>query len=58
MSGVAGWKKSVLEAEANLASSLLGFALLCLSWHVGLLLTVFRAVSRSPLRHAGCWLGI
>lgn len=34
--GVAGWKKSVLEAEANLASSLLSFALLCLSWHVGL----------------------
>lgn len=38
--GVAGWKKSFLEAEVNLAAFPLSFALLCLSWYVGLQLTL------------------
>lgn len=38
--GWGGWKKPFPEAEAKLASSLLSFALLCLSWCVGLQLSL------------------
>lgn len=51
---MAGWKKSFLEVETNLASSLLSFALLCLSWYVGLQLIVFTAASGSPVRLTEC----